>query len=131
MVKKRSIVKFLIYNFLTLGLYSIYFWYTFGRDVNRMCFVDGKYTRNFFMASLLTMLTFGIYIWIWYYNLAERLYKNADEYNLRIKEDGGIILLWMLIGGLFFGIGYFIAVNILINNLNDMAEEYNYTYYNF
>jgi hypothetical protein len=83
------------------------------------------------MASLLTMLTFGIYIWIWYYNLAERLYKNADEYNLRIKEDGGIILLWMLIGGLFFGIGYFIAVNILINNLNDMAEEYNYTYYNF
>lgn len=43
-----------------------------------------------------------------------------------IKMDNILtILMWMIFGSLLCGIGSLIAMNIIINNTNALAREYN------
>ncbi|MDP3285594.1 MAG: DUF4234 domain-containing protein, partial [Desulfobacterales bacterium] len=74
---------------------------------------------------LLSFITCGIYAWVWYYNLGNRLMANAPKYGLNFTENGTSVLMWFIFGFLLCGIGPFIAINILIKNTNAMANAYN------
>ena len=71
------------------------------------------------------MLFRSIYAWIWYYNLGNRLSENAPKYGLNFSENGTTVLMWMIFGSFLCGIGPFIAMNILITNMNALAHAYN------
>ena len=58
--------------------------------------------------------------------LGDRLQDNGKKYNVAIKESGGTILLWYLLGSLII-VGPFIAMHIIIKNTNALADEYNKT----
>ena len=58
---------------------------------------------------MIVSFTCGIYNWIWYYNLGDRLASNAPRYGMNFQENGTTILLWKLLGVFLFGIGPFIA----------------------
>lgn len=75
-----------IFNVITCGLYSIYFWYRYGEDVNVICAEDGKMTQNYIVAWLLGMITCGIYPLYWLYNLASRLDTASKKYEVNVES---------------------------------------------
>lgn len=95
------------------------------RDMNIMCSGDGEQTSGLAVFILLSIVTCGIYAWIWYYKLGNRLASNAPRYGLNFQENGTTVLMWLLFGSLLCGIGPFMAMHILIKNTNTLAAAYN------
>ena len=124
MVKKRGLAGLIILSFITFGIYGLYWIYKLAKDVNLICEGDGKKTAGLLKYLLLGIITFGIYDFIWVYMLGDRLQDNAQKYNITIKESGETVLLWFLLGS-FIIIGPFIALHIIIKNVNALADEYN------
>lgn len=125
MIKQRSFGIYLLLSIITCGIYSIIFWYQYTEDINEICRGDGHESPNYIIVILLNIITCGIYGYIWYYSQANRLQASANKYGISIQGDGTIVLLWMILGVLLFGIGPFIAFYILINNMNQVAIAYN------
>ena len=107
----RSIVMYILLSLVTCGIYSYWFLYTMAQDANVVCAGDGKSTPGLVQFILLSFVTCGIYGWFWYYSLANRLAENAPRYGMTFT--------------LLCGIGPFIAMNILITNMNRLAHAYN------
>ena len=84
----RALWKYIVFGFLTCGIYNFYFIYKMAQDVNEMCADDGKKTSGLVVFILLSYLTCGIYTLIWYYSLANRLAENAPRYGLQFQETG-------------------------------------------
>ena len=87
-----------------------------------------KDDRGLLSYILLSIITCGIYSWVWYYKLGNRLAANAPRYGLSFQENGTTVLLWLVFGALLCGIGPFIAMNILIKNSNRICNAYNRKY---
>lgn len=121
----RSLVMYILLSIVTCGIYSYYFLYSIAQDANVVCADGGKKTSGLAAFILLSIVTCGIYAWIWYYNLGNRLSENAPKYGLNFSENGTTVLMWMIFGSFLCGIGPFIAMNILITNMNALAHAYN------
>ena len=125
MVKNnRGLVKYILLNIITCGIYGLFFIHDLAKDINTMCEGDGQNTAGLLKLLLLSLVTCGIYTWIWYYKLGNRLAENAPKYGLVFSENGTTILLWMLLGSALCGIGPFVAMHIIIKNTNAMANAY-------
>ncbi len=121
----RSIWTYILFNFLTCGIYSFVFISNLADDVNTVCDGDGKKTPGLLRFFLLNLVTCGFYSFIWMYKLGNRLQANAPRYGMQFQEGGTTILLWMLIGSLLCGIGAFIAMYFVIKNINALCIAYN------
>lgn len=129
MIKQRSLLTLILLSIITCGIYSIIFWYNYSDDMNKVCQGDGKETKNFIIVLLLSFITFGIYYWVWVYGVGNRLSENAPRYGTSFSENGSTILLWMIVGSLVCGIGSFVAMYILIKNMNELGSRYNQMFY--
>lgn len=126
MIKEdRSIWMYILLSIVTCGIYSYYFLYKIAEDSNIVCAGDGKQTSGLVVFILLSIVTCGIYAWFWYYNLGNRLYENAPRYGLQFSENGTTVLMWFIFGAMLCGVGPFIAMHILIKNMNALAHAYN------
>lgn len=125
---KRSLGMYILLSFVTCGIYSWVFIYHLANDMNVVCAGDGDETPDLLMFIVLSFVTCGIYGIYWYYKLGNRQAANARRYNVNITENGTSILVWMLIGSLIAGIGYFVAMHIVIKNMNLLAYAYNNSY---
>ena len=124
MIKKRGLLGYVLLSIITLGIYGFYWIYKIAQDVNAMCEGDGKKTGGLLKYFFLGLITFGIYDLMWLYMLGDRLQDNAGKYSITIKESGGTVLLWYILGS-FIIVGPFIAMHIIIKNTNALADEYN------
>ncbi len=125
MIKQRSLATYIILTFLTCGIYSIFFWYSYTEDVNAMCRGDGEESMNYILVLLLSVITCGIYGLYWFYKQANRLRKAGPRYGVAIAEGGGEFLMWYLVGCLICFVGSFLSFNVLIKNANLIADAYN------
>lgn len=125
MIKQRSFGMYILLSIITCGIYSIIFWYQYTEDINKICMDDGHESPNYIIVILLSIITCGIYAYIWYYSQANRLQAASNKYGISIQGDGTVVLLWMILGSFLFGIGAFIALYILIRNMNEVAKAYN------
>ncbi len=121
----RGLGKYILFTILTCGIYSWYFLYKLAADVNTMCHEDGDKTAGLLEFIVFSFVTCGIYAWIWYYKLGNRLMSNGPKYGLQFTENGTSVLMWLIFGSLLCGIGFFVAMHILIKNTNAMAKAYN------
>ncbi len=122
-IKHRSFISYLILSCLTLGIYSIVFWHKISKEVNVLCEGDGKKTMKYVFVWLLNIVTLGIFGLVWKCNLANRLRKNAERYNLRFSESGALMVVLCTV---FFPIGgLLIAHWALIKNFNAMGNAFN------
>ena len=122
----RSLLVVILLSIVTCGIYAYYFIYTVARDVNVACAGDGKETAGLIKFILLSMITCGIYSIYWYYALGDRLHENAPRYGMQFTETGTTVILWLLIGSIVCGIGSFIAMHIIIKNVNAICAGYNH-----
>lgn len=125
MIKQRSLLKFILLGIITLGIYNIVFLYGWAKDNNKLCAGEGKDSPNYIVVLLLSMITCGIYGLYWYFRMGDRLQQTAPKYGLAFQQGGVAVLLWIVIGSLLCGIGYFIALHFLISNQNQLATVYN------
>jgi hypothetical protein len=124
MIKKRSLVVVILLSIITCGIYGMYFIYKLAKDMNTICEGDGKKTRGLLFVLIIGAITAGIYSLFWLYALGDRMQENGSRYGLTIKESGTTILLWDLLGA-FIVVGPFIALHIIIKNINALGEAYN------
>jgi hypothetical protein len=118
-LKERSMVKYIILHYLTLGLYDIYFYYRLSLDVDAACEGDGLEMPNYLVALALNGVTFGLYGLYWQYKLAQRMHVNAPRYGFSMLENGRDILVLKVVSqGL-------ISAYELIKNMNRIAQVYN------
>lgn len=129
MIKHRSLLTLILLSIITCGIYGIIFWYSYSDDMNRICQGDGKETKNYIIVILLSFITCGIYYWVWLYGVGNRLSENAPRYGTNFQENGTTILLWMIIGSMLCGIGSFVAMHIMIKNINELGDRYNQMFY--
>lgn len=125
MIKHRDFIAMVLLSIITCGIYGIIFWYQYSDDMNKVCYGDGKETKNYLLVILLSIITCGIYSWIWHYGVGNRLAENAPRYGLRFNEDGTTVLLWMLLGSLLCGFGTLYAQYIMVKNMNTLADSFN------
>ena len=121
----RSLVKYILLNLITCGIYSFFFIHGIVKDVNVACEGDGKNTAGLLTYVLLTVCTCGIYGLYWWYALGNRIAENGPRYGLHIQENGTTYLMWQIFGVLICGIGPFIATNFMCKNLNSICYAYN------
>ncbi len=125
MKTNRSMITFVLFGILTLGIYPLFFWHSYVQDVNVICSGDGKNTRGIIAKILLSIITLGIYGLVWQYGMQNRLRDNASKYGAGVIQGGSTILLWSIFGVLLFGIGPLVSLHIRISSLNSLAYAYN------
>ncbi|MDR3259690.1 MAG: DUF4234 domain-containing protein [Fusobacteriaceae bacterium] len=123
-INKRSLLLLLVFTIITLGIYGLYWHYKFAKDINTVCEGDGNHTRGLLACLFFGLITLGIYNLVWLYMVEDRMQDNAPRYGFHIKEGGGTILLWYILGT-FIVVGPFIAAYILIKNINALGSAYN------
>lgn len=121
----RKLWKLILLTIPTFGIYNIYFWFQFTRDLNDMNRED-KRIKNYILVWCLSILTLGIYRWVWLFYLADRIQVTGERMGIKIRPGGGTVLAWKLFGSFIF-IGPFVADYYIIRNMNYLAKEYNQT----
>ena len=126
MIKEnRKLWKLILLTIPTFGIYNIYFWFRFTADLNDMN-REEKRIKNYILVCFLSIITLGIYRWVWLYYLEDRLQTTGEQLGIHIKPGPSIVLSWKLFGS-FLLIGPFIADYYLIRNMNRLAHTYNQT----
>lgn len=122
----RKLWKLVLLTIPTFGIYNIMFWFQFTRDLNEMNRED-KRIKNYILVWFLSLITLGIYRWVWLFYLEDRIQVTGERMGMRIKPGPGTVLSWKLFGS-FILIGPFVADYFIIRNMNRLAKEYNQTF---
>lgn len=124
MIKEnRRLWKLILYTIPTFGIYSIVFWFQFTKDLNDMN-NEEKPLKNYILVLFLSIITFGIYRWVWFFYLADRIQTTGQDMGMKIGPGAGTTLSIRLFGT-FILIGPLISNYLVIKNMNNVAKEYN------
>lgn len=124
MIKEnRRFWKLLLFTIPTFGIYSIVFWFQFTKDLNEMNRED-KRIKNYILVCFLSLITLGIYRWVWFFYLADRVQVTGERMGMRIRPGAGT-LLTLKTYGTFILVGPFLANYAIIQNMNRVAKTYN------
>ncbi len=93
MLKKKKIGLYIFLNIITLGIYGLFFWSKWTKDVNTLCEGDDKDSAHYILVLFLDIFSFGIYSLVWNYQMAERLYQKAPDYGVELKHGGMFVML--------------------------------------
>lgn len=124
MKEDRSLLFYIVLSILTLGIYRLFFWYEYARDMNIVCAGDGRKTRGIIAQIVFSILTLGTYDRIWIYGAGDRIFFNCAKRNIPNTVSGGSVLLWSTLG-VFILVGPFICTYQLITGLNQLCIDYN------
>lgn len=121
--ERRSFILYFILTFITSGIYSIFFWHKYIKDLNLVC-DDGDDSPNVILVLIFSVVTFGIYYFYWMYKHSNRIKEAGDKFGVNIKQDGTFVLIWSIIAALFtFGIGILLGQYFMIDNFNKITEK--------
>ena len=127
---QRRMWKYILFGILTFGIYDIYLEWTMINDLNTACGYkegadDSSRSPHYLIRWLLSIVTFSIYMWVWYYKQGNRLKNVGEEYGVKVDEKGSTYILWMLLGGWFFGVGILVGLYLFMCNVNKVCHAYN------
>ncbi len=119
MIKKRKTGKFIFLNIITLGIYGLFFWTKWTNDLNKICDGDDKDSGHYLLVFLLDIFSLGIYAFVWNYQMVERMYQKAKDYNITLKHGGMFVMIWRILP--------IVSSVYKIKYFNKLAEAYNAT----
>ena len=95
-IQKRTLVRYLVLNCLTLGIYGFIVAKDMGNEINALCKDDKQEPGlSYPLAWLVSKFGIGaLYYSYWWYQQANRLKVNACRYGLKVKESGTDIFLF-------------------------------------
>ena len=119
MIKQRKIAKYVLLQIVTLGIYGLFFWTKWTNDLNKICDGDDKESGHYILVFLLDIFSFGIYSFVWNYQMAERMYQKAKDYNITLKHGGMFVMIWRILP--------IVSSVYKIKYFNKLAAAYNAT----
>lgn len=106
---------------LVVAAYHFYFMDLWAKDVNILCEKDGKHTVGVEKMMLFSVLTFGVYKYVWLAEIVDRICDNAAEYDVEVRQDSETFFVWMILVPV---LGYLVAMYRAIRDTNRLAEAY-------
>lgn len=85
--QKRSFLQYILLSVVTCSLYHYWFMDSLVKDVNVICKKDGQDTVGVGRMIGFSILTFGVYQYLWLAEIVDRVYDSADEYVLSDTID--------------------------------------------
>ena len=121
----RSMWKFMLLNLLTLGIYSIIFFTPFSYDIDKVAPKrDRSKTMNYLFVYILAIFTFSIVIYIWHYQIAQRVEEALSQRKINYEFETGTFWTYLFFGS-FILIGPFVYYHKLCRAMNLLCEDYN------
>ena len=117
----RSLLLYVLLSFVTFSVYHFYFMDLWAKDVNILCEKDGKHTVGVEKMMLFSVLTFGVYKYVWLAEIVDRICDNAAEYDVEVRQDSETFFVWMILVPV---LGYLVAMYRAIRDTNRLAEAY-------
>ncbi len=93
MLKKKKIGLYIFLNIITVGIYGLFFWSKWTKDINTICEGDDNDSASYILVFLLDIFSLGIYSLVWNYQMAERMYQKAADYGVELKHGGMFVML--------------------------------------
>lgn len=126
LTSNRSLIKFILLNIVTLGIYSLVFYSCISNDINAIAGrYDGKKTMHYcLLAFILTPITLGIAPLVWFHKISARIGAELQRRGIEYNFSASTFWLWNILGSLII-VGPFIYTYKLIIATNRLAEDYN------
>lgn len=122
----RSLLKFVLLNIITLGIYGIVVLSNISNDINTIAQkYDNKHTMHYcLIVFLLSWLTLGIASLVWFHRLSERIGNEQVRRGLEHKMSTETFWGWYFLGS-FIIVGPFIYMHKLLHSMNELCADYN------
>ena len=123
---KRGLLKFILLNIVTLGIYSIVFYSGISSDINIIASrYDGKKTMHFcLLLFLIAPITFGIAGIVWYHKISARIGNELSRRGIAYSFGAGSFWGWYVLGA-FIAVGPFVYLHKLSTAMNLLCADYN------
>ena len=123
---KRGLLKFILLNIVTLGIYSIVFYSGISSDINIIASrYDGKKTMHFcLLLFLIAPITFGIAGIVWYHKISARIGNELSRRGIAYSFGAGSFWGWNVLGA-FIAVGPFVYLHKLSTAMNLLCADYN------
>lgn len=127
MKTNRGLLKFILLNFITCGIYGIVFYSAIGEDINIIATRrDGKKTMHYCLVFfLLGPITCGIFTIVWFHGVSARIGEEARARGIAGNFGASTFWLWNVLGSLII-VGPFIYMYRLCKTMNALSANYNY-----
>ena len=123
---RRSLAKMFFLGLLTGGIYNMAVYTRIPEELNMVASRhDGKRTQQFFWMLLLTVMTCGVYGFVWCHNLSDRIGDELRRRGISYRFDATTFWLWDVLGALLVGIGPFVYIHKLCKAMNHLNRDYN------
>lgn len=122
----RGLIKYILLSLLTLGIYPFVVMSGVSNDINVVASrYDGKKTMHFcLMAFVISWLTLGIGVIVWYHNISSRMGAELKRRGINYSFGAGSFWLWNVLGALIL-IGPLVYTHKLFKASNLINEHYN------
>jgi hypothetical protein len=123
----RGLLKFILLNIITFGIYSLVFFSTISDDVNLVCTrYDGRKTMHYcLLVFLVSPITLGIAGLVWFHRISDRIGNELIRRNVGYRFSSGSFWLWYILGSMLFGVGPLVYIHKLAKAMNKLNENYN------
>lgn len=123
---RRGLLKFLILNFFTVGIYSLVYYSSISSDINLIATRhDGKKTMHYCLLFFLVgPITFGIAYFVWAHRISKRIGAELARRDINYSFGAGTYWGWNILGS-FIGVGPFVYIYKLSKAMNLLCEDYN------
>ena len=121
-----GMVKLILLNLITFGIYSIVIYSRMGTDINTVAGrYDGKKTMHYCLIYfLLSVITLGIAGIVWFHKLSSRIGGELARRGINYSFGAADFWLWNVLGS-FIVVGPFIYLHKLCKAMNLMNADYN------
>ncbi len=122
----RGLLKFILLNIITFGIYSIVFYSSISTDVNIVCTkYDGKKTMHYcLLIFIIAPITFGIAGIVWMHKISARIGAELSRRQVAYSFGAADYWLWGIVGSIIF-VGPFVYLHKLSKAMNLLNEDYN------
>lgn len=109
-----------------MGIYPIVVMSSISSDINIIAGrYDGKRTMHYcLLIFLVSWLTLGIGVLVWYHNLSSRIGNELRRRNISYQFGAGSYWGWSILGSLIV-VGPFIYIYKLLKAMNLLSSHYN------
>ena len=112
-------------NDFSFGIYGIVIWTKIVGEINIVASrYDGKRTCPYFATMYLTVLTYGIFAFVWQHKFSERVGAEVKRRGYNYNFGASDFWLWCVLGSLII-VGPFVYCHKLMKSMNMINASYN------
>lgn len=122
----RGLLKFILLNLITLGIYSIVFYTRLSKDINEIAGPhDGRYTMHFCLLTfIIAPITCGIAAVVWFHKVSARIGNDLAYRGIAYNFSEVDFWLWNVLGSIIV-VGPFIYLHKLCKAMNLLSSDHN------